>query len=65
MGRPVTRAERQRVLAIAVPFDLLAFITPWIDVPAAAFLALVVAFPAILITGMAIAYPTTEEPTND
>lgn len=55
----MTATERQAVLATCAPFALLVFITPWVESALAAFLVLCVSVPALLITGMAIATPTT------
>lgn len=58
----MTTPERQAVLATCAPFALLVFITPWVESALAAFLVLCVSVPALLITGMAIATPTTNAP---
>lgn len=64
MGRRMTATQRQATLTTCAPFALLAFITPWVESPLASILVLCVSVPSLLITGMAIATPTTtpEEP---
>jgi hypothetical protein len=64
----MTRPERDAILATCAPFAALVVLTPWMDSPLATALLLCLAVPALLITGMAIATPTTtptkEEPTD-
>lgn len=65
----MTETERQAILATCAPFGALVVLTPWMDSPLATALLLCVAVPALLITGMAIATPTTtpteKGPTHD